>query len=132
MITLWKTQLVKHTIFISVYFALSIQNEHQRGDVSASSLSRTTGKLSLTHLSKEPYITFSVRTTSPTTVCRYSSGTLEGKRKMSNTDVDKRLDKSNAHQIFGLTTGSHEEKHFRGFCFVCTWVFLKNQTPKHE
>lgn len=50
-------------------------------EVSTSSLSRTTGKLRPTHLSKEPYITFNVRTTSPTTVCRYSRGTLEGNRK---------------------------------------------------
>ena len=34
-----------------------------------------------THLSKEPCMTLRVRTTPPTTVCRYSKGTLEDKRK---------------------------------------------------
>lgn len=38
----------------------------------------------LTDLSKEPYITFSVRTTSPTTVCRHSSGTLVADGKLSD------------------------------------------------
>lgn len=68
-------------------------------------LSRTDGKATLTNLSKEPYITFSVRTTSPTTVCRYSRGTLEGNGK------------SQAYQIFGLTASSHREKHFYGSAF---------------
>lgn len=42
---------------------------------------------SLTRLSKEPYITFSVRTTSPTTVCRYSSGTLQAHGKKQLADI---------------------------------------------
>lgn len=36
------------------------------------------GDLRPTDLSKEPYITFNVRTTSPTTVCKHSRGTLQG------------------------------------------------------
>jgi len=56
-------------------FILSIDKwEPERGSFSQ----REHRKERQTHLSKEPYITFSVRTTSPTTVCKYSRGTLEG------------------------------------------------------
>lgn len=72
-----------------LYFSIFCVDGSQRGELSSSSLSRITGKQSVTNLSKEPYITFRVRTTSPTTVCRYSSGTLEGNRKMLNADVGK-------------------------------------------
>lgn len=92
------------------------KKDSQSREVLSSSLSRTTGKMRVTNLSKEPYITFRVRTTSPTTVCRYSKGTLEGNGKMSNADLDQL-------QLLIKLPGTMMEKQFILYCFVYTWVF---------
>lgn len=79
-------------------------------EASACSLSRSTGRSRPTNLSKEPYITFNVRTTSPMTVCRYSSGTLWGDQK--NVKDRHRIDFSCWSNIKSQEPGEENLTHF--------------------
>ncbi len=119
-----------NTAFIQVCFAFSIKNDSQRGRVSTSSLSKTIEKLRLTNLSKEPYITFSVRTTSPTTVCRYSSGTL---KEMEKCHEQNWINFSSAaSQIFAHTARSQKRKTFFKLLIRLHVVLLENQILVNE